>query len=101
MSKLSTISILLAAVIGTHGFSSISSSNTELRHISSTQLFTNLNDEDYNPSSVKGRRDFLSSTTATSMAILLPTLLSNTSPAYASGGATAGKYTTIPIAKRR
>merc|ERR1740125_11556 len=96
MAKLSTISILLAAVIGTHGFSSISSS-TELRRITSTQLF-NLNDED--TSSVKGRRDFLSSTTA-SIAILLPTLLSNTLPAYASGGATAGKYTTIPIAKRR
>ena len=95
MAKLS-ISILLAAVIGTHGFSSISPS-TESRHLSSTQLYSNLNDDP----SVTGRRDFLSSTTATSIAILLPTLLSNTSPAYASGGATAGKYTTIPIAKRR
>lgn len=28
-------------------------------------------------------------------------LLSGASPAFASGGATAGKYTTIPIAKRR
>ena len=98
MMKLST-SILLAAVIGTHGFSSISPS-TELRHVSSTQLYTNLNNEDHT-SSARGRRNFLSSTTATSIAILLPTLLSNTSPVYASGGATAGKYTTIPIAKRR
>jgi len=97
MAKLSTISILLAAAIGTHGFSLISS-NTEVRHVSSTQLYSNLNDEDHTDG---GRRDFLSSTTATSIAILLPTLLSNTSPAYASGGATAGKYTTIPIAKRR
>jgi len=97
MAKLSTISILLAAVLGTHGFSLISS-NTEVRHVSSTQLYSNLNDEDHTDG---GRRDFLSSTTATSIAILLPTLLSNTSPAYASGGATAGKYTTIPIAKRR
>ena len=96
MAKLSTISILLAAVIGTHGFSLISS-NTEVRHVSSTQLYSNLNDEDHTDG---GRRGFLSSTTA-SIAILLPTLLSNTSPAYASGGATAGKYTTIPIAKRR
>jgi len=95
MAKLSIISILLAAVIGTHGFSSISPS-TELRRITSTQLF--LNDEDHTDG---GRRDFLSSTTATSIAILVPSLLSNTSPAYASGGATAGKYTTIPIAKRR
>ena len=38
MAKLSTISILLAAVIGTDGFSSISSS-TELRHVSTTQLY--------------------------------------------------------------
>ena len=45
------------------------------------------------------RRLFL--TTAASTAASGMTILLNPNTAYASGGATAGKYTTIPIAKRR
>merc|ERR1719356_1985836 len=44
------------------------------------------------------RRNFLSTAAAAAAAISVPLV---SSPAYASGGATAGKYTTIPIAKRR
>jgi len=42
------------------------------------------------------RRSFVTFTSAVAFSALLPT-----EPAIASGGATAGKYTTIPIAKRR
>jgi hypothetical protein len=42
------------------------------------------------------RRNFLGS-----VAVAVLTTLTPLSPAHASGGATAGKYTTIPIAKRR
>lgn len=61
----------------------------------SMSLYSQNNDAD----TVSSRRNFLNKaalTAATSIAI-------SSSPAasHASGGATAGKYTTIPIAKRR
>lgn len=43
----------------------------------------------------EGRRQFMATVTASVLATSLP------ENAFASGGATAGKYTTIPIAKRR
>lgn len=46
------------------------------------------------------RRQFLEKTLATTAAAVVASG-SVSSPAWASGGATAGKYTTIPIAKRR
>lgn len=45
------------------------------------------------------RRQFFTSAVATAAAGLA--IASSPSASYASGGATAGKYTTIPIAKRR
>lgn len=47
------------------------------------------------------RRDFFSSTGALVGLTAASTLGISPSPVLASGGATAGKYTTIPIAKRR
>lgn len=49
-----------------------------------------------NDESLIERRNFLLTAAATTAAAILTPV-----PAYASGGATAGKYTTIPIAKRR
>ena len=99
MTKLSTLSIVCAAIgaVGTtHGFSTTQRASLGIHQ--SNALFASATDEDTstNPSS---RRNFLTSAAS----IMLPTLLSlsNTPPVYASGGATAGKYTTIPIAKRR
>ena len=50
-------------------------------------------------SSILARRNFLAAVGAATTAAVIPII--TPSPAYASGGATAGKYTTIPIAKRR
>ena len=92
-----------AAIVGsTYGFSTQSSLSVETRQISTTNLSaaqTNDNNDDTS-STTSRRRHFLTTAVTTGSAILLPTLLS-TNAAYASGGATAGKYTTIPIAKRR
>lgn len=49
--------------------------------------------------SVPTRRQFFSSAMSTAAAGFA--ILTSPSASYASGGATAGKYTTIPIAKRR
>lgn len=82
--KLVTTAAFLA--VGSHAFSTSPSPSTSL---------TTRTDE----SSILHRRNFLSTiaTTATAAAIVL----SKPNSALASGGATAGKYTTIPIAKRR
>ena len=48
---------------------------------------------------IPSRRQFF--TTAVSTATTGMAILSSPSASFASGGATAGKYTTIPIAKRR
>lgn len=98
MTKLSTLSIVCAAIgaVGTtHGFSTTQPSPLGIHQ--SNALFASATDEDTSTNS--SRRNFLTGAAS----IMLPTLLSlsNTPPAYASGGATAGKYTTIPIAKRR
>eukprot|EP00571_Detonula_confervacea_P016454 CAMPEP_0172304848 /NCGR_PEP_ID=MMETSP1058-20130122/6218_1 /TAXON_ID=83371 /ORGANISM="Detonula confervacea, Strain CCMP 353" /LENGTH=264 /DNA_ID=CAMNT_0013016241 /DNA_START=34 /DNA_END=828 /DNA_ORIENTATION=+ len=95
MTKLTALSLFIAAIAGTNGFSTSPLRNTPLTQLSNT------NDDDI-PSSTSQiqRRNFLSTVTAAATsAALLPFLAS--SPANASGGATAGKYTTIPIAKRR
>mmetsp|Transcript_15735 Transcript_15735/g.36144 ORF Transcript_15735/g.36144 Transcript_15735/m.36144 type:complete len:248 (-) Transcript_15735:260-1003(-) len=52
------------------------------------------------PETVLQRRDFLQSIVAATGAGAV-VIGSVSAPAWASGGATAGKYTTIPIAKRR
>lgn len=100
MTKRSTVSLLLAVVAGSHAFSSSStvSFNAPVR----TQLFagsdTTPKDDDVTSSSSQvERRKFVAM--ATAAGALLPILVP--SAACASGGATAGKYTTIPIAKRR
>jgi hypothetical protein len=86
MAKLTTLSLLFA-VAGTNAFS------TQPPLSRSTQLSVKSSSED---DSILERRNFLSTAVATTAAALLVP-----GAAYASGGATAGKYTTIPIAKRR
>ena len=88
MAKLSLIAIL-AAIAGTNAFSTRSSAPV------STQLCAKSNSD--SEGSILARRNFLASAAGAAM---LP-LLGSVDPALASGGATAGKYTTIPIAKRR
>ena len=101
-SMMKTILFLAAAIVGsTYGFSTQSSLSVETRQISTTNLSAQTNDNNDNTSSsTSRRRHFLTTAVTTGSAIFLPTLLS-TNAAHASGGATAGKYTTIPIAKRR
>jgi hypothetical protein len=57
-------------------------------------------DDDISQDVINTRRTFLTTATIATSAAMLPIFTSNL-PANASGGATAGKYTTIPIAKRR
>jgi len=83
--KIATFLLCLAA--SSHAFST--PQLTKLAQ-QSTTLYSK-NDADAVPS----RRHFLA-TAASAM-----TFLSSPLASYASGGATAGKYTTIPIAKRR
>lgn len=89
------LSILLLNLALCHGFS-MKDPSTRRNELSS---ITNGNGEQDEENS---RRGFLSSSAAlvglSSYGILLS---SHPMPAKASGGATAGKYTTIPIAKRR
>lgn len=91
MAKLTALSVFFAAIAGTNAFST-----GTIRSAVTTQLSANINSD--NESQMIQRRNFLAS--AATAASMLP-LLSSIEPAYASGGATAGKYTTIPIAKRR
>lgn len=101
MVKLSTLSLLLAAIAGTHAFSTQPPSSTARRTAAASARPSARNADDEvatSSSSPLERRSFLASaaaTTAAAAAILTP------NAARASGGATAGKYTTIPIAKRR
>lgn len=102
MAKLSVLSLFFAAVTGTNGFSTNPPSSVSAQNAQqlSTQMSLKSSANDDIPSSSFQRRNFLATATAAAGTIMVP-LLSSTSPAYASGGATAGKYTTIPIAKRR
>ncbi|KAL7544065.1 hypothetical protein ACHAXR_013569 [Thalassiosira sp. AJA248-18] len=94
MAKLSTLSLLFAAVAGTHAFSTHPSSKTA--PVSTQLSATNTNNDD---GTIIQRRNFLATAAAATSVAMLPLL--TPVPANASGGATAGKYTTIPIAKRR
>ena len=91
MTKLTTLTLLLAAVAGADAFTAHQPSAP-----SSTQLSSTSNSDVDAP---LARRNFLAS--AATAAAALPLLAATPLPAAASGGATAGKYTTIPIAKRR
>ena len=95
MNKLGALSLLLAVAAGAVAFSTCPPSGTTTRAAASTQLASKSTDSD--DALLQQRRSFLA-TAATAVAAL-PLLAPNA--AYASGGATAGKYTTIPIAKRR
>ena len=119
MTKLVCLSLLLTATaVGIHAFSSLptsplpastkwrSSVGVSIHHLSESSIHSNDDDHDYvNPSlpSSSTRRNFFlaTTTTVTTTVVTLIPLISSISPAFASGGATAGKYTTIPIAKRR
>jgi hypothetical protein len=80
--------IIVAAATGSHAFTAPQCSTA---HQSMAIYSTN------NDAEVPSRRQFLAVSTAAAGVFIL----SNPSASYASGGATAGKYTTIPIAKRR
>lgn len=96
------LSLLLAVVADSHAFSTCRppSSTANLKVSVPTELCAKLEENIDNAitpySSLVERRKFIAAATAVG---LLPTAISR--PAWASGGATAGKYTTIPIAKRR
>jgi len=99
--KLSTAFLLFGAIADSHAFSMRSPSSTVIFNAPvPTHLCArsneNSDDDITSLSSLVERRKFVAAATA---AGLLPILIP--SSAYASGGATAGKYTTIPIAKRR
>jgi len=95
MTKLTALSLFIVAIAGTNGFSTSPLPSVE-RHITPLTQLSSTNDDDIVPS----RRNFLATAT-TAVAATAAMMLVPNSPALASGGATAGKYTTIPIAKRR
>jgi len=70
-------------------------SNGHILHKPSSQLFSTSSSQE-EESLLFQRRNFLGSTCSA-----FGLIFSQQTPAEASGGATAGKYTTIPIAKRR
>ncbi len=80
-----TVAVLLAAISCSHAFSTQPLVSAP-RYV--TELYAAEDD-------ISGRRSFL-----TTVAAVIPAIAYST-PSFASGGATAGKYTTIPIAKRR
>eukprot|EP00581_Thalassiosira_minuscula_P010330 CAMPEP_0183702540 /NCGR_PEP_ID=MMETSP0737-20130205/606_1 /TAXON_ID=385413 /ORGANISM="Thalassiosira miniscula, Strain CCMP1093" /LENGTH=258 /DNA_ID=CAMNT_0025929161 /DNA_START=24 /DNA_END=800 /DNA_ORIENTATION=+ len=90
MTKLS-LTLLFAAIAGTNAFAP--SSSTVRYTVPGTQLAAK---SDNTNDAFLERRNFLATAAATAAAAIVAPV-----PAYASGGATAGKYTTIPIAKRR
>ncbi|KAL3768439.1 hypothetical protein ACHAW5_005852 [Stephanodiscus triporus] len=91
MNKLSNLPLVLAAIAGIAGVARI--------HGFSTQPSSTSAASSDNRDALPSRRNFLA---VASSAAMLPLLtLTSGVPANASGGATAGKYTTIPIAKRR
>ncbi|KAL9190606.1 hypothetical protein ACHAXT_000312 [Thalassiosira profunda] len=94
MNKLGALSLLLAVAAGADAFSTRPPSAAASHVAPSTQLAAKSDDDD---ALLQQRRGFLA--TAATAVVALPLLAPNA--AYASGGATAGKYTTIPIAKRR
>lgn len=102
MARLTKFTLLFTAVVGTQAFTQTfrQSGTPALSTHLSSKLNTN-NDVALSTSSLQQleRRNFLASSAAA--LTTLSTILSVPAPAYASGGATAGKYTTIPIAKRR
>jgi hypothetical protein len=85
MMKSTTLIILIAGLTGGYGFSLSSIKTSSLKQY---------DDPTVSPQT-SGRREFLSAGVGLGLLTLIP------KDANASGGATAGKYTTIPIAKRR
>jgi hypothetical protein len=80
-----------------HGFAPLLKST---KHSSTLLLSESKSSVDNSQDVINTRRTFLTTATIATSAAMLPIFTSNL-PANASGGATAGKYTTIPIAKRR
>ena len=106
MTKISTFSLLFAAITDSHAFLTSQSSPT-IRHATAANhplyMASTTNDDVYDFTGLSSsrliqRRSFFQK--AAAAAAVIP-VLSPPLPAHASGGATAGKYTTIPIAKRR
>jgi hypothetical protein len=83
-----------------HGFAPQSSLLQSTQKSSTLLLSESKSSDDISQDVINTRRTFLTTATIATSAAMLPIFTSNL-PAYASGGATAGKYTTIPIAKRR
>ena len=88
MAKLGASLLLAAAIAGSNGFSVDKAGVSRIR----TQLAATPDES--------SRRRFLNVASTTVASLAAAELVAPPS-AYASGGATAGKYTTIPIAKRR
>lgn len=96
------LSLLFVAISGIgniHGFAP-QQSLFQFTKSSTLLLFESKSSDDNNQDAIRSRRTFLTTATIATSAAILP-IFTSSLPAYASGGATAGKYTTIPIAKRR
>lgn len=93
-----TILFSALAVIQVQGFAPYSSSSSRV----SVTKAKSVND-DITSSEDGSRREFFTSSTSAALGLmgLVATTVSAPEEAFASGGATAGRYTTIPIAKRR
>lgn len=86
-----TLVTLIAGLTGVYGFSPSTVKNSSLKQTDDPRV-VKIPVED---ASQAGRREFLSAGVSLGLLTLIP------KDVNASGGATAGKYTTIPIAKRR
>eukprot|EP00804_Cyclotella_cryptica_P026328 CCRYP_007665-RA/>CCRYP_007665-RA protein AED:0.41 eAED:0.41 QI:168/1/1/1/0.5/0.66/3/761/169 len=97
MAKVKAVAIVLVVAASSHGFT-IPQRSTSARQ---PLLLCAKNDAsvDVTTTSDHSRRHFFA-TVVTSASVGI-SILSSPSASNASGGATAGKYTTIPIAKRR
>mmetsp|Transcript_8766 Transcript_8766/g.18759 ORF Transcript_8766/g.18759 Transcript_8766/m.18759 type:complete len:264 (-) Transcript_8766:166-957(-) len=95
MIKINTFALLLAATSSSQAFTA-SHTTSASNQIATVELSMKASPDEW----VESRRKFISSASSALAAVSIVPILSPF-PATASGGATAGKYTTIPIAKRR
>lgn len=97
MAKIRVVKIFLTIAAGSHAFTITRRSNSARQ---SLDIFAK-NDAcfDETTTAEPTRRHFLATIVTSASAGI--SVFSSPSASYASGGATAGKYTTIPIAKRR
>jgi len=97
MAKIKAVAIVLTAAASSHAFTIPQRYNSARQPI----ILCSKNDAGFDATTTadNSRRHFLATVVTSASAGI--SIFSSPSASYASGGATAGKYTTIPIAKRR